>query len=248
MVLILRRGLERPQLLAVCRSLIYTVSNSLHGYIVDITDLATLLLGLQWSDLGGIMDLKTYRVALPENVAKAIACHSGLTISAALRSTAQALVDENGWEPGDSDSTAERRKALTQSVRAAIALLQATGEPFSKRQVIRVAKASQNLLFRAWAAELAKEVSEAVDSSLSGYPWAIALKGELERRLGLGVAFTQAEIIEAAGVPPEVQKIPGLRSLLVEIGRASRDSQRWLPPRPDKRGRPQRPTPLILWE
>ena len=171
-------------------------------------------------------DLKTYRVALPEDVARAIASNSGLTISAALRSTAQALVQENGWEPGDSDSTAERRQALTRSVREAIASLQATGEPFSKRQVIRVARASQNLLFRAWAAGLAEEVSQAVEEALGRYPWAIALKGELERRLGLGVAFTQAEIIEAAGVPPEVLKIPGVRSLLVEIGRAARDSQR----------------------
>jgi hypothetical protein len=219
--------LERSQLLAVCRSLIYIVSNPLHGYISDNTGFPHMLLGLQWSNVGGIMaDLKTYRVALPEDVARAIASNSGLTISAVLRSTAQALVDENGWEPGDSDSTAERRAALTQSVREAIAALQATGEPFSKRQVIRVARASQNLLFRAWAAELAKEVSEAVDASLSGYPWAIALKAELERRLGLGAEFTQAEIIQAAGVPAEVLKIPGVRSLLVEIGRAARASGR----------------------
>jgi uncharacterized protein YhdP len=171
-------------------------------------------------------DLKTYRVALPEDVARAIASNSGLTISAALRSTAQALVDENGWEPGDNDSTAERRAALARSVREAIASLQATGEPFSKRQVIRVARASQNLLFRAWAAELAKEVSAAVDASIAAYPWAIALKAELERRLVLGGTFTLSEVVEDLNVPPEVQKIPGLRSLLVEIGRAARASGR----------------------
>lgn len=172
-------------------------------------------------------DLKNCRVTLPEDVARAIATNSDLgSVSAVLRRAAQTMVEENGWVPGDGDPVTERREALAQSVRNAIAALQATGEPFSKRQVIRVARVSQNLLFRAWAAELAREVTEAVEDSLGKYSWAIALRAELERRMSTEAAFTQDEVVEAVGVPPEVLKVPGLRSLLVEIGRAARSSRR----------------------